>query len=418
MAHEVLMPKLSSTMSEGTITTWLKNEGENVEIGEAIFEVMTDKIAIEVEAYEEGVLLKRYIGDGESAPVNAVVAYIGEAGEAVPEEAPAGDEAAPAAETAAPAEAVQTAAKSVAAPAAVSVAAPTASLAPTGHLRATPAARRLAREKGLELRQITGTGPKGRIQLKDVAGYQAPAIQTESAPVADHAALIPWSGMRKVIADRMQQSSSTVPHVTMNAAVDMQQVVKLRNELLPMIEAQTEYRVSFLEIIAKAVTVALKRYPIFNAHALEAGIQKFESVNLGIAVAVEDGLVVPVIKEAQAKGLGELTTTVKTLTEKARNGQLKPAEMSGGTFTISSLGKSRVKEFTPIINQPEVAILGVGGMYDSISTSLYNGMDMVQTTPTVNLSLSFDHRVVDGAPAAEFLSYIAELLETPMSLLV
>lgn len=401
MAHEVLMPKLSSTMDVGTITTWLKDEGDSVEVGEAIFEVMTDKIAIEVEAYDEGILLKKYIGDDESAPVNSVIAYIGEAGEEVPDEMPdSTEEAAPTEEKTAEPEKVEEKAVE-----AVPLAA--------NNIRATPAARRIAREKGIDLQKVAGSGPKGRIQAQDVANYQ----EKPAAPAAEASSgeLIPWSGMRKVIADRMLNSKTTIPHVTMNAEVDMTKLKELRGQLLPMVEEQTGNRISFLEIIIKAAMVALKSYPEFNAHGLEAGIQRFDEVNMGVAVAVSEGLVVPVVKNASRMGLSELTKSVKEVTQKARDGQLSPQEMSGGTFTVSSLGRSKVQTFNPIINAPEVAILGVGGMYDKLAL---DATGEVKTISALNLSLSFDHRVADGAPAAAFLSMIVEMLENPMSLLL
>ena len=405
MANEVLMPKLSSTMDVGTITTWLKNEGDSVEIGEAIFEVMTDKIAIEVEAYDEGILLKKYIGDGDSAPVNSVIAYIGEAGEDVPAEMP-GAEAE-----------LETAEETKAEEAAETVESVEEITAATTKVRATPAARRIAREKGIDLQKVKGSGPKGRIQALDVKEYQEPTIAA-ATPKAAEGELIPWSGMRKAIADKMSESKQTIPHVTMNAEVDLTKVIELRKQLLPMVEERTGERLSFLEIISKAAMVALKAYPEFNANAYAEGIKQFEHVNLGVAVAVDAGLVVPVVEKADQKGLSDLTAAVKAVTKKAREGQLMPAEMSGGTFTISSLGRSKVQTFNPIINLPEVAILGVGGSYEKLVVEDTPEGPQVATITALNLCLSFDHRVADGAPAAAFLSMIVELLENPMSLLL
>ena len=405
MANEVLMPKLSSTMDVGTITTWLKNEGDSVEIGEAIFEVMTDKIAIEVEAYDEGILLKKYIGDGDSAPVNSVIAYIGEAGEDVPAEMPGAEAELETAEETKSEEAAET----VESVEEITVA--------TTKVRATPAARRIAREKGIDLQKVKGSGPKGRIQALDVKEYQEPTIAA-ATPKAAEGELIPWSGMRKVIADKMSESKQTIPHVTMNAEVDLTKVIELRKQLLPMVEERTDERLSFLEIIAKAAMVALKAHPEFNANAYAEGIKQFEHVNLGVAVAVDAGLVVPVVEKADQKGLSDLTAAVKAATKKARDGQLMPAEMSGGTFTISSLGRSKVQTFNPIINLPEVAILGVGGSYDKLVVENTPEGPQVATITALNLCLSFDHRVADGAPAAAFLSMIVELLENPMSLLL
>lgn len=405
MANEVLMPKLSSTMDVGTITTWLKNEGDSVEIGEAIFEVMTDKIAIEVEAYDEGILLKKYIGDGDSAPVNSVIAYIGEVGEDVPADMP-GAEAEPAAAEETKAEEVVETVETV-----------EETTVATTKVRATPAARRIAREKGIDLQKVKGSGPKGRIQALDVKEYQEPTIAA-ATPKSAEGELIPWSGMRKAIADKMSESKQTIPHVTMNAEVDLTKVIELRKQLLPMVEERTDERLSFLEIIAKAAMVALKAYPEFNANAYAEGIKQFEHVNLGVAVAVDAGLVVPVVEKADQKGLSDLTAAVKAVTKKARDGQLMPAEMSGGTFTISSLGRSKVQTFNPIINLPEVAILGVGGSYDKLVVENTPEGPQVATITALNLCLSFDHRVADGAPAAAFLSMIVELLENPMSLLL
>ncbi|MBL1229361.1 2-oxo acid dehydrogenase subunit E2 [Enterococcus sp. BWB1-3] len=417
MAYEVLMPKLSSTMTDGTITVWLKNEGDTVEVGEAIFEVMTDKIAIEVEAYEEGILLKRYIGDGESAPVNSVIAYIGEAGESVPEEMPrvsggerSAEEEEPSAET----------------PKIDSEAMKSETSQPTeGKIRATPAARRAAREKGVDLKNVIGSGPKGRIQAADISAYTKLSCETSAKVVGgqpvsstETSRLIPWCGMRKVIAENMHQSTSTIPHVTMSAEVNMSAMVKLREQLLPMIEEQIDQRLSYLELIIKATTIALKAYPMFNAHGTEEGIRQFDDVNMGVAVALPEGLIVPVVKQVNRMGLSELTASVKDLTGKARASRLAPDELIGGTFTISSLGRSRVKEFTPIINAPEAAILGVGGLFEKLSIDMYNDMEKIEHVPTLNLCLSFDHRVADGAPAAAFLSMIAEILENPMRLLL
>ncbi|MBV7389716.1 dihydrolipoamide acetyltransferase family protein [Enterococcus alishanensis] len=404
MAHEVTMPKLSSTMDEGTITLWLKEEGDSVEIGEAIFEVMTDKIAIEVEAYEEGMLLKKYIGDGESAPVNSVIAYIGEAGEIVPETTPS-------------VEIVETEVV-ISETAGATPEAKTENIA-TSKIRATPAARRIANEKQINLAEINGSGPKGRIQALDVKNYQSPKTTGKNShEIESDVEVIAWEGMRKVIADRMSYSKTTIPHVTMQAEVNMIKAKELREQVLPMVEAQTAERISYTEIIMKATMVALKEFPIFNAHGKEDAIYQYSQINLGIAVAVSDGLLVPVIKEANKMGLADLTKQTKELTNKARNGQLTGDDLQGGTFTISSLGRSKVQSFNPIINAPEVAILGVGGMKSIWQMGESEvGPEFVEV-PTLNLSLSFDHRVADGAPAAAFLSRIVELLENPLGLLL
>ena len=406
MAHEILMPKLSSTMDVGTITVWLKEEGDRVEVGEAIFEVMTDKIAIEVEAYEEGILLKKYIGNDGSAPVNSVIGYIGESGEEVPATMPGLETSEEVIEE------VVVEVKEIATKV-------EESSVKTDKVRATPAARRLARLNNVDLCNVKGSGPRNRVQAQDILSYQPAVTGSAVTTVADDEfELIPWTPMRKIISENMVQSKREVPHVVMTAEVDMTKVVSLRKDLISLVEEETNERLSYLEIITKATTRVLKKYPIFNSRSSEEGIYQYKHVNMGIAVALEDGLIVPVVKNADKKGLAELTTDIKELTRKARNSQLTKDEMTGATFTISSLGKSKVKHFTPIINYPEAAILGVGGMYEKQEIITENGEVKVINKPVVELSLSFDHRVVDGAPASNFLSDLVTILEEPMSLLL
>lgn len=405
MAHEILMPKLSSTMDVGTITVWLKEEGDRVEVGEAIFEVMTDKIAIEVEAYEEGILLKKYIGNDGSAPVNSVIGYIGEAGEEVPATMPGLETSEEVIEEVVEVKEIATKVEE--------------SSVKTDKVRATPAARRLARLNNVDLYDVKGSGPRNRVQAQDILSYQPTVTGSAVTTVADEEfELIPWTPMRKIISENMVQSKREVPHVVMTAEVDMTKVVSLRKDLISLVEEETNERLSYLEIITKATTRVLKKYPIFNSRSSEEGIYQYKHVNMGIAVALEDGLIVPVVKNADKKGLAELTTDIKELTRKARNSQLSKDEMTGATFTISSLGKSKVKHFTPIINYPEAAILGVGGMYEKQEIITENGEVKVINKPVVELSLSFDHRVVDGAPASNFLSDLVTILEEPMSLLL
>ena len=405
MAHEILMPKLSSTMDVGTITVWLKEEGDRVEVGEAIFEVMTDKIAIEVEAYEEGILLKKYIGNDGSAPVNSVIGYIGEAGEEVPATMPGLETSEEVIEEVVEVKEIATKVEE--------------SSVKTDKVRATPAARRLARLNNVDLYDVKGSGPRNRVQAQDILSYQPAVTGSAVTTVADDEfELIPWTPMRKIISENMVQSKREVPHVVMTAEVDMTKVVSLRKDLISLVEEETNERLSYLEIITKATTCVLKKYPIFNSRSSEEGIYQYKHVNMGIAVALEDGLIVPVVKNADKKGLAELTTDIKELTRKARNSQLSKDEMTGATFTISSLGKSKVKHFTPIINYPEAAILGVGGMYEKQEIITDNGEVKVINKPVVELSLSFDHRVVDGAPASNFLSDLVTILEEPMSLLL
>lgn len=450
MAHVIFMPKLSSTMEVGTILQWFKEEGDPVEIGEPIFEIMTDKINIEVESYDEGILLKRYFEVDDEVPVNQIIGYIGEEGENAPDESPGiqSDEDDAATSALAP----EAKAEEVAA---VAVTTETR-VASNEKVRATPAAKRVAKEKQVELALVTGSGPNGRIQEKDVINFvnnapaqakvtplarkvaQAEQVDLENVSgtgvngkivkqditssiqpktvVADTkpAARKKLSGMRKVIADRMQQSVNTAPHVTLTSDIDMTKVKEIRAQLLPTIEKQTGFRLSFTEIIMKATGLALSRYPSVNASLIGDEIVYNEQVHLGLAVAVEDGLMVPVLKDVNKKGLSELTTEAKEIGKRAREMKLLPDQMKGSTFTISNLGMYAIDAFTPIINLPETAILGIGRIQDKPVV-----VDKaIEIRPMMVASLSFDHRAIDGAPAAAFLTELKRILENPYELLV
>jgi pyruvate dehydrogenase E2 component (dihydrolipoamide acetyltransferase) len=451
MAKEIFMPKLSSTMAVGTLLQWFKEEGDAVEIGEPLFEIMTDKINIEVEAYDQGVLLKKYFDVDAEVPVNQIVGYIGEVGENVPDHSPgiSGEEA--------PAE------EKVEAPVSEQEEAPTAaSVVQDGEKpRATPAARRIVRKNNLELVFIQGSGPNGRVHKKDVVAHlETAASAPKATPLARKVALaeqvdlgavtgsgangkivkgdvvsaaahkpatsassaasapVPqrrkMSGMRKVIADRMAKSAYTAPHVTLTSEVEMTKVKELRAAILPVIEKQTGFRVSFTDILVKAVGAALARHPQVNVSVDGDEIVQHSVVNIGLAVAVQDGLMVPVIKDVLSKGLAELTKDAKDVGKRARDNKLLPDQMKGSTFTISNLGMYAVDAFTPIINQPESAILGVGRIQDK--PVAVNGA--LEIRPMMTLSLSFDHRAMDGAPAAAFLTELKQILENPFELLV
>src|SRR5699024_7734741 len=384
MAKEVFMPKLSSTMEEGTLLQWFKEEGDPVETGEPLFEIMTDKINIEVESYEDGVLLKRYYDVDAEIPVNAVIGYVGEENEEVPEEPPAaGDDGGEGAQ----AEAKET---SKGPAAAESGADADQDVADGGKVRATPAARRVARENNIELASVKGSGPKGRIHEQDVkdeldstkstplAGkiaddqgvdlsavegsgphgkvrkddvlqHTAASTAGQGAPDED-AERIKLKGLRKAVADKMVQSTSTIPHVTLTSEVDMTHVIDVRKSLLPIIEKQTGFRLSYTEILMKETSQALEAHPRVNASLVDNEIVLNKHVNIGLAVAIEDGLIVPSVKEANHKGLADLTKVSKTLGQKARDNKLTPDEMTGSTFSISNLGMYAIDGFTPIIN--------------------------------------------------------------------
>jgi len=406
MAKEVLMPKLSSTMDQGHVTQWFKNVGDPIKVGDVVFEVMTDKIAIEVEAYDAGFLIGRYVEVGEVVPVNTVIAHIGKADETV--EKPSKNQT------------KQVAVSQAVEPVAVEI--PVISLETVRTLpedgfgvRATPAARKAARERGITIEEVyANTHGLVRVQLKDVEGYRTPMKKAAYVEKGVEK-IIPWTGIRKLIADQMSKSHSTVPSVTINAEVNVDMLLKLRAEVLEKVEKESGIRLSITHLLAYFVTKALRKHPTMNARALDDGIHVLPSINLGIAVAMENGLIVPNVKNAQSYSLVELAKAIKTQTEKPKKNTLLPDDLSGGTFTITSLGTTAVIDFNPIINVPEICILGVGRIVDRVEFDANNTLVKVKK---LTLSLSFDHRAVDGYPAALFLSDLVYLIEHPLTLLV
>ncbi|MDN7244105.1 dihydrolipoamide acetyltransferase family protein [Planococcus shenhongbingii] len=458
MAKEIFMPKLSSTMEVGTMIQWFKNEGDSVEVGEPLFEIMTDKINIEVESYEEGILLKKYFEEDDEVPINHVVGYIGEAGERVPDDPPGESGAAAEEEDLSDSRQPEVSDLKEQGISETSVPNETSGAGENSPLeekpRATPAARRVAREENIVLAEVPGSGPNGRIQQGDVMAFASSHTAPKATPLAKKVAeaegvelqgikgtgsqgkiyradvegakqpapisagaggkRVKMEGIRKVVAQRMHQSKTTAPHVTLTTEVDMTEAIGMRKQLLGSIEQQTGFRVSYTEIILKAAASSLKLHPNINVSLEGNEIVFHEEINLGLAVAVDNGLMVPVVKNVDQKGLSELTAECKRLGKAARDSKLKPDEMSGGTFTISNLGMYAIDAFTPVINQPESAILGVG----RINEKPVGVNGAIELRPMMVLSLSFDHRVIDGAPAAAFLTELKEVLEHPYKLLV
>ncbi|SDJ56521.1 dihydrolipoamide acetyltransferase family protein [Salimicrobium halophilum] len=438
MANEIFMPKLSSTMEEGVILDWFKEEGDEIETGEPIFEIMTDKINIEVESYHDGILLKKYFHKDDTVPVNHVIGFIGEQGEEVPDTPPASDEessadesSSPEQETAAPAQEPETEVS-------------------TEKVRATPAARAAAREKNVSLHNVSGSGPKGRIHKADVlsSGSQGKSTPLAEKMASHHGidtknvegtgaggkvmkndinALLAESsenrpenvteslrGVRKVTAERMADSSSTIPHVTMDFEVDMEQVIRLREALKSSVEKATGQKLSYNEIFVLAVSKALQRHPDINITYDKETITYHNEVNVGVAVAVEENLYVPVLKNTERKSLSMLADELKPLIFNTREGRIDSASMQGGTFTISNLGMFAIDSFTPIINKPQGAILGISRMKEVPVVK----EGEVKVSSVTTFSLSFDHRVINGAPAAAFCTTLKNLLEEPYELLV
>lgn len=397
MATEVLMPKLSSTMDEGSVTEWIKKEGDYVKVGEPIFEVMTDKIAIEVEAYVEGTLLKTFVEVGEKVPVNTVIAFIGQAGEKV--------------DTPTRSEQVEKVVEEV--NELVSVQADV-ELVKKGDVRATPAARKLARELGLNIAEIFSSLKSGiRVHLKDVKAYKPVKPIVQETNVHQEELIVEWKGIRKMVADQMVKSKTSAPHVTLNAEVDTTKLVDLRNSLLAKAK-ENDTRISYTHLIAYFCAKVLTSHNQVNARALEDGIHQYKHVNLGIATALESGLIVPVIHQADKLSIQDLATHAADLSKRARSNKLISEELNGGTFTITSLGTTAVLNFNPVINVPEVAILGIGKTYTKLE---FNERREIEERTKLQLSLSFDHRALDGYPAALFLTDLVNVIENP-SLLV
>ncbi|HPZ76914.1 MAG TPA: dihydrolipoamide acetyltransferase family protein [Thermosynergistes sp.] len=406
MATVVTMPKLGLTMTEGSVSKWHKKEGERVEKGEIIAEVATDKINYELEAPESGVLRKILIGPDAKVPVTAPIAIIAEADEDISGLMPKG--------TAGAAPATQAEVK--APPAPVAAQAPA-----TQAIKASPAAKKLAKDHGVDLSLVTGTGPGGRIVEKDVEDYierqkvgaVKPAAGLKETPPATPAKRVPLVGMRKVIAQRMSESWHTSPMVTLNSEADANNLKLLRSNLRSAFESKG-VNLSYNHILLKICAQALTEFPLFNARLEGDEVILQDEVNIGLAIALEDGLIVPAVKNVARKGIFQIAVETEELIERARGNKLTPDDISGGTFTITNLGMFDVRDFTPIINPPQCAILGVGAMTDRpVAID-----DSVVIRPIMVLSLTFDHRIVDGAQGAQFLKRVKELVQNPLLLLL
>ncbi|GAK59199.1 dihydrolipoyllysine-residue acetyltransferase component of acetoin cleaving system [Candidatus Vecturithrix granuli] len=407
MAIEVKMPKMGLTMTAGTIAGWLKKEGDLVKKGETLLEITTEKITNTVEAPADGILLKIIAAEGEELPIGGLLGLIGEAGEQVAASLPAQVSSAPAAAIDEP---VASESREVSAK----------------RIKATPAAMKLAKELKVDYTRLAGTGPGGRITKEDVekAASQPPVIQTVPVAVKEEAEkieksedmlydLLPYSGMRKTIGENMSRSWMSIPRVTQQTSVDVFRLLELRKMVNE--DADEKSKVSITDLLVKIVAKAIEMRPFMNA-ALDGNMIKiFKEIHLGIAVALEQGLIVPVVKHANKKSLTQISSEVKDLARKARENRLSLDEMSNGTFTLTNLGAYRsVDFFTPIINSPQAAILGIGRIVER--PAVVNGQ--IVPRPMMGLSLVHDHRVIDGAPAAEFLAVLMNLLENPVKALV
>lgn len=415
MAYEILMPQLGLTMEEGTVSSWLKHEGDAVKAGEAILEITTDKLTNEVTSEHDGVLLKIVAQEGEDIPVKGLLGYIGEAGEQV------GGAAAPAA---VPVEAVAPAAASAA------VIAPAAVSADGARIRISPFARKLAANMGVDYSAITGSGPSGRIVAKDIyAAAEARKSAPAAAPAAPAAApaapaakkgglelmegdtIAKLSGMRKVVAERMLQSHTEIPPVTQNTKVDVTALMKFRKSLIET--AGKKFSVN--DLILKATAKVLRAHPEVLVSYDNGQVIQRAHVNLGMAVALDAGLIVPVIRDADKMGLDELAAKAKDLATRAKENKLTTDEYKGSTFSVSNLGMFGIETFTPIVNQPDAGILGVCAIQDEL---VMDDEGNISKHQVMRLSFTYDHRLIDGAVAAKFIMDLRDLLQSPMNILL
>ena len=415
MAYEILMPQLGLTMEEGTVSGWLKHEGDAVKAGEAILEITTDKLTNEVTSEHDGVLLKIVAQEGEDIPVKGLLGYIGEAGEQV------GGAAAPAA---VPVEAVAPAAASA------SVIAPAAVSAGGARIRISPFARKLAANMGVDYSALTGSGPSGRIVAKDIyAAAEARKSAPAAAPAAPAAApaapaakkgglelmegdtIAKLSGMRKVVAERMLQSHTEIPPVTQNTKVDVTALMKFRKSLIET--AGKKFSVN--DLILKATAKVLRAHPEVLVSYDNGRVIQRAHVNLGMAVALDAGLIVPVIRDADKMSLDELAAKAKDLATRAKENKLTTDEYKGSTFSVSNLGMFGIETFTPIVNQPDAGILGVCAIQDEL---VMDDEGNISKHQVMRLSFTYDHRLIDGAVAAKFIMDLRDLLQSPMNILL
>ena len=427
MAAYVTMPKLSDTMSEGTLVKWLKKEGDAVSMDEEIAEVETDKATMAMPSFDEGIIHKIYVQEGQSAPLGATLALVLEDGEEPPADAdnPPTVEAAPAEEPAAeaaPAEEAPAAAPATPAPAAPAAAsASTSTPAPSAggkRIKASPIARKLAAELGVDLTRVRGTGPGGRIVKEDVevapvgGGGSNLGLLPSTDGLTDEN--VPLTGMRRVIAQRLLESKTTVPHFYLNIEVDTEPLMELRAKVNEASLANGGPKYTVNDFVMRATVLATVAVPEVNASFMGDSIQHYSDVNLSIAVAIDDGLVTPVINGAQNKSILELSAEIKELAGRARDKKLTPDEMQGGTITISNLGAYGVGNFDAIINPPQSAILSIG----TISKQpVVNAANQIVPGQRMWSGMSCDHRVIDGAVGATFLAKLKNFLENPFLLI-
>jgi pyruvate dehydrogenase E2 component (dihydrolipoamide acetyltransferase) len=403
--NQITMPKLSDTMLEGTLIKWHKKAGDKISVGDVIADVETDKATMEMEAFDDGTITDILIPEGGVVKVGQPIANLEGGKKSAVKSNPT---ATPAAST--PAVSAPTAGK------------PKTTTSTDGsRIKASPLAKKIALERGVDLSGVQGTGPGGRIVAADVpatasaqARSAAPAAPRIEVPFSDSDTKTPLSGMRRTIAERLLASKTQIPHFYLSIEIDAAPLAKLRKDLNAAAEAAGTAKVTVNDFILLAAARAAKQHPKVNAAFAGDSVVEYGSVNLSVAIAVEDGLITPVIRDAQNLSLREISTAVKDLAVRARSKKIKPEEYQGGTLTISNLGAYGVDSFYAIINPPQAAILAVGAI---VKKPVVNAQDQIVAGQRMTISLSGDHRVVDGAAGAEFLATIRRSLESPTSLL-
>lgn len=426
MATKVFMEALSPTMEEGRLVNWLKQEGDAVKPGDVLAEVETDKAVMELAARGEGVLRKQLVAAGTTAAVGTLVGIVAGADEDIT--ALLGGGAAPAAAAPTPVAAPTAAPTTAPAPVAARPSAPIPAPAPAapavaGRVVASPLARRLAGDAGVDLGAIHGSGPGGRIVKRDIEAAMASGAPTATAGAASTAPRAaaptrtgagfrdePLTQIRKTIARRLSESIGPIPTFYLTAEFDLSRAAEMRAAAA---ELGDGYKFSFNDLILKATATALTKHPEVNAHWLGDRIRYFDAVHLGMAVATDDGLIVPVIFDADAKGMGAISAEAKSLAKKARERKLKPEEFTGSTFSVSNLGMMQIDQFTAIINPPEVGILAVGAIEDKVEVAADGGFIVRKK---LRVTMSCDHRVIDGAVGAAFLQTLRRMVENPLLL--
>ena len=412
MAEIVKMPKLSDTMTEGVVAKWHKKVGDKVKSGELLAEIETDKATMDFESFYDGVLLYIGIEEGKAAPIDAVLAIIGKEGEDVDALLKSNAAPAPAAK------AEESKAVAVEPKAAESKTESKPAVAETtsndSRLKASPLAKKIAEDKGIDIRQVKGSGDEGRIIKKDVENFTGAAKSSATVQNTytgtESFTEEPISQMRKTIARRLAESKFTAPHFYLKMEVEMSKAIEARKA----INEVSAVKISFNDMVVKAVAIALRSNPKVNSSWLGDKIRYNQHINIGVAMAVEDGLLVPVVRFADNKSLSQIASEVKVYSQKAKDKKLQPTDWEGNTFTISNLGMYGIDDFTAIINPPDACILAVGGIKETAIVS----KGQITAGNIMKLTLSCDHRVVDGATGAAFLQTLKALLENPVTMLI